>query len=290
MALSTPSAAASVRTGLARAARRALVITAGAAAALAVPAAASAQFASQERPTIAALGERYHVELSGTFWNPSLFGLISSEQFDIIGSEVDFVGDLGFQQTRFKDFRIVLRPSKKSRFRIQYTPVVYTAETQLKRTIVFGGQTYSANLPINSTFGWKVWRFGYEYDFFYTDRGFVGALIEARATDFQAHLTSPLNDEFTTARAPFPAVGVVARAYVLPELAVNFEVSGFKLPDIDPKYQANYFDWDIHGTFNFTNNVGVQVGWRRMTTFLAIENDTGDLKFQGMWFGAAVRY
>ena len=25
-------------------------------------------------------------------------------------------------------------------------------------------------------------------------------------------------------------------------------------------------------------------------TFLAIENDTGDLKFQGMWFGAAVRY
>jgi hypothetical protein len=274
-----------------RTSRRTLgLIGGGVALAALLPATASAQFASQERPVPAAIGENYHVELSGTFWNPSLFGVISSEQFDIIGTDVDFVGDLGFKRTRFKDFRIVLRPSKKSRFRIQYTPVVYTSETQLKRTIVFGGQTYSANLPINSTFGWKVWRFGYEYDFLYTSRGFVGVLLEARATDFSAELNSPLNSEYTTAKGPLPAIGVVGRGYVLPELAINFEVSGFKVPDIDPKYKANYFDWDIHGTFNFTNNVGVQVGWRRMTTFLAIEHDTGDMKFQGMWFGGAVRY
>ena len=30
----------------------------------------------------------------------------------------------------------------------------------------------------------------------------------------------------------------------------------------DPKYLANYFDWDVHGTVNFTNNVGIQIGWR----------------------------
>ena len=274
-----------------RTTQRVLSVIAGcAAAALVAPAPASAQFASQERLSPGVIGEKYHVELSGTFWNPSLVGVISSEQFDIIGSQVDFVGDLGFERTRFKDLRIVLRPSKKSRFRIQYTPVVYTAETQPRRTFVWNGQTYSANLPINSTFEWKVWRFGYEYDFFYTDRGFIGAMIEARATNFSAELNSPLNNEFVTARGPLPAIGLVGRAYVLPELAINFEVSGFSLPDIDPKYEANYYDWDINGTFNFTNNMGVQVGWRRMTTFLSIEKDTGDLKFQGMWFGAAIRY
>ena len=274
-----------------RTSRRSLVVAVGVAALAAVaPATASAQFASQDRLTPAAIGENYHVELSGSFWNPTPFGVISAGNFEIVGSSVDFVGDLGFQQTRFKDVRIVLRPSRKSRFRVQYTPVVYTAETQLKRSIVWSGQTYDANLPINSTFGWKVWRFGYEYDFLYTDRGFIGALIEARATDFSAELNSPLNNEYTTAKGPLPAVGLVGRAYVLPEVAINFEVSGFKIPDIDPEYQATYFDWDINGTFNFTNNVGVQVGWRRMTTFLSIEGDTGDLKFQGMWFGAAVRY
>ena len=44
------------------------------------------------------------------------------------------------------------------------------------------------------------------------------------------------------------------------------------------------------GTVNLTRNLGMQVGWRRLTTYLNIERDIGDLKFQGMWFGAAVRY
>jgi hypothetical protein len=41
---------------------------------------------------------------------------------------------------------------------------------------------------------------------------------------------------------------------------------------------------------NLTNNVGVEIGWRRMNTFLHIEEDEGDFKFQGLWFGGAVRY
>jgi hypothetical protein len=27
-----------------------------------------------------------------------------------------------------------------------------------------------------------------------------------------------------------------------------------------------------------------------MTTFLSVEQDLGDVKFQGIWFGAALRY
>ena len=62
------------------------------------------------------------------------------------------------------------------------------------------------------------------------------------------------------------------------------------LPRINGDYEASYFDWDLNGTFNVTNNVGIQVGWRKLSNFLRIENDLGDLKFQGMWFGAAIRY
>jgi hypothetical protein len=266
-----------------------------AAALILAPAVASAQY-SAPRMTTEALGERYHFEISGTLWNPALFGVISSEQFGLIGSNIDFVGDLGFEKTRFKDLRIVLRPGKKSKFRIQYTPVQYTAASTLRREIVFNGQRFPVSVPVESEFAWKVWRVGYEYDFIYKPRGYVGFLLEARATEMTAELTtaSPLLQtqlsEFTQARAPLPAIGVVGRAYVVPEVAVNFEVSGFRLPDIDPKYQANYFDWDLSGTVNLTNYVGVQVGWRRMSTFLAVESDQGDLKFQGMWFGAAIRY
>ena len=272
--------------------RRWLGLAAGVLALVGVlPSTARAQYEAPELRT-GPLGEKYHVEVAGTLWTPSLFGVISSEQFGIVGDQIDFESDLGFKRTRFKDLRIVLRPSTKHRFRIQYTPVVYEAETTLDRNIVFNGQLYPVSLPIQSTFGWKVWRIGYEYDFVYTERGFAGVLLEARFTEFNAQLRSLISDESTIARGPLPAIGGVGRFYIIPEVAVNFEVTGFKLPDLnfDESYKANYFDWDIHGTFNVNNYVGVQVGWRRMTTFLNIEDDTGDTKFQGMWFGGVVRY
>ena len=259
------------------------------------PMAAHAQY-SAPSTTTAALGERYHFEVSGNFWNPDLFGQISSEQFGLVGSTIDFTEDLGYVKTRFRDLRIVLRPSQKSKFRIQYTPVEYEAETTFSRSIVFNGIAFPLSVPVESRFGWKVWRFGYEYDFVYKSRGYVGLLLEGRYTQMDARLTtnSPLFstqiDEFATAKAPLPAIGVVGRAYVLPEVAINFELSGFKLPDIDPKYKADYFDWDIYGTVNLTNNFGVQAGWRKLTNLLVIENDMGDVRFQGLWFGGAVRY
>jgi hypothetical protein len=259
------------------------------------PGAAHAQYGAPDLST-AAIGEKYHVEFSGTLWNTALAGLVSSEQFGQVGSEIDFIDDLGYAKTRFRDMRIVLRPSKKSKFRIQYTPLQFEAETTFRRNIVFNGISFPVAVPVESSFGWKVWRFGYQYDFVSRSRGSVGVLLEVRQTQADARLKtnspifSPAIEEFSTLKAPLPAFGIVGRAYPIQPLAINFEVSGFKLPDVDPKYKADYFDWDISGTYNLTNNFGVQMGWRKMTTYLVIEQDLGDVQFQGTWFGLVARY
>ena len=262
---------------------------AGLLAALALPASASAQ-GNDNKVSTRAIGEEYHVELSGGFWRPSVSGIFSSEQFGITGSDVDFVSDLGFKTTRFGDIRLVLRPSKKSRFRFQYTPVSYSAESQLSREIIFNGIKYPTNLPVNSGFDWKVYRAGYEYDFFYTDRGFIGFLLEARYTEMSARLQSPVNNEASSAKAPLPAFGLVGRGYPLKNVSITAEVTGFKLPNIDEDYDANYIDVDIYGTVNFTHHFGVQAGWRHMHTFLKVEKDRGDFTFKGIWFGGALRF
>jgi hypothetical protein len=263
----------------------------GAALLLALPAAAHAQYGAPELSS-STIGENYHIEAAGSLWTPDVFGQISSEQFGIIGSKVDFVDDLGFEKTRFKDFRLVLRPSKKTKFRIQHTPVSYMAETSLKREFVFNGQTYPVALPLQSQFDWNVWRLGIEYDAFYRPRGYVGFLIEARYTEMYAELRSPVRPtEFRREKAPLPAIGIVGRAYPLPALAINFEMSTFNVPkDTIPNIEANYYDWDINGTFNVSRYLGVEVGWRRMTNYLSIKKDVGDTKFQGMYFGGALRY
>jgi hypothetical protein len=257
---------------------------------LALPAAARAQYGAPELNS-SAIGEKYHVEVTGTLWKPDVYGQISSEEFGIIGTKIDFVDDLGFEKTRFKDFRLVLRPSKKSKFRLQHTPVVYKAETSLKRDVIFNGQKFPLALPVQTEFDWNVWRFGYEYDAFYRPRGFVGFFLEARYTEMVAELRSPLLTEFRRDKAPLPAVGIVGRGYVLPALAINFEMSMFRVPaDSIPHVEANYYDWDLNGTFNVSQYAGVQVGWRRMTNYLVYKKDVGDTKFQGLYFGGALRY
>ncbi|NQW02650.1 MAG: hypothetical protein HQ485_01325 [Acidobacteria bacterium] len=262
---------------------------AGLAVALAVPTMALAQQAGSLSST-RAIGEEYRIELSGGLWDPTVFGVIASEQFGIAGTEINLVDDLGFGKIRFRDGRLVLRPGKKHKFRVQYTPISYSADATLARDLVFNGILFPVEVPIQSTLDWKVWRFGYEFDFIYTDRGFLGILIEGRYTEMNASLKSALGDEFSSAKLPLPSFGLVARVYPIRNLSITAEASGFKLPNFDERYAANYLDVDVYGTFNVTHHLGVQAGWRRITTDLKFENDTGDLKFDGLWFGGAVRF
>lgn len=244
------------------------------------------QVASSRR----AIGEDYRIEISGGVWNPDLFGTVASEQFGQTPTDIGLVDDLNFQKTRFADGRLVLRPGKKHKLRVQYTPVSYSGSATLTRDVVFNGILYPINVQVQSSFDWKVWRFGYEYDVIYTDRGYLGILLEARYTQMKATLKTAINNEFSSAKAPLPAAGLVVRLYPLKNLSITAEASGFKLPNFDEKYKAHYLDAEIYGTFNITNNFGVQGGWRRMSTYLKFEEDTGDFRFQGFWLGGAVRY
>ena len=259
------------------------------------PSAASGQFRAPDGG-FRAVGERYHVEVAGTFWNPAPSGRIISDSFDAIGDAIDFSSDLGYEKRRLKDFRVVLRPSQRIRLRLQHTPVRYSAETTFDRELVFKGTPFPVSVPIVSDFSWNVWRGGFEYDVLYRSRGFVGVLLEARYTQLDARLAtdtpffSPPLEALVVAKAPLPAIGVVGRGYVLPNVALNLEVSGFRVPRIDDQMEATYVEWDLHGTFNLNEFVGVQIGWRRMTTFLSTSDDEGDLRFRGMWFGGALRY
>lgn len=262
---------------------------------LLVPSAAAGQFRVPDggfRP----IGERYHVEVAGTFWNPALTGGITSDSFESIGDVIDFGSDLGYDRSRLKDFRLVLRPSQRIRLRLQHTPVRFASETVFNREIVVKGTSFPVSVPIVSDFGWTVWRVGFEYDFLYRPRGFVGILLEARHTQLDARLAtdtpffSPPLEALIVAKAPLPAVGVVGRGYLLPNVAVNVEVSGFRVPRINDQMEATYVEWDVHGTLNLNEFVGVQVGWRRMTTFLSADGDEGDVRFRGLWFGGALRY
>jgi hypothetical protein len=239
-----------------------------------------------------ATGENYRVEVGGYLWPPTPTVLITSESLGIIGSQIDFVNDLGIEKKTFRQLKVVLRPGTKHKLRFEYTPIGYDAEGALRRTIIFNGQRFDVALPVQTDLTWRAFRFGYEWDFVYRERGFVGLLLELKYTDIQASLSNVLvGTEFVRARAPIPAIGVIGRGYVLPNVSITGEYSLFKLPSsIDEDYQGEYFDFDLYGTVNFTDNVGVQGGYRSITVFYLVDEDQGDLKMKGLYFGGVLRF
>lgn len=237
-----------------------------------------------------ATGENYHVEISGSLWDPTPAIFISSESIEgILGSRIDFVEDLGIEKTWFTQLKVVLRPSTKHKFRFEYTPIKYEASSVLRRDIVFNGIEFPIAVPVESEIIWRAFRFAYEYDFVYHDRGFVGLVLEAKYTDVEATLQNALDLEFVHARAPIPAVGVIGRGYVAPNISITGEFTFFKLPEIEGN-SGRYFDFDLYGTVNFTNNVGAQAGYRSFDVIYKIETDEGDLNLKGLYFGGVVRF
>lgn len=258
----------------------------------AAPSAASAQY----RPSATgdAVGEDYHIEASYGWWNAEPSLIVNSESLGIPGSDVNLITDLGIGQHRLGQFDLVLKPSRKHRLRFQRLPIKYSTDAfQVTREFIFNGQLHTIGLPVTTEVDFTTYRFGYEYDFLYFKRGFFGALIDLKYTNVDLSLSSPIGAEFVSAAAPIPTVGVVGRGYVLPNLAVNGELSFFRTPDSLKEQlegEGSYTDFDLNATFNFNKSVGAKLGWRRTTVFYDVDLDTGNLKFEGLYFGGVIRY
>ena len=238
------------------------------------------------------VGERFRVEGFAGFWSPSADMMISSESLGIPGTTIDFKQDLLLQDHRIRDLRVVLRAARKHKFRFQTVPIEYSEEgVTVRRDIVFNGQRYSVGVPVNWEADWRTYRFGYEYDFIVRERGFGGFIAEAKYTNVRATLATPFFSEFARARAPIPAIGGIARVYVVPNVSATFELTGFRLPQsINEEYKAHYADIDLYGTFNFNHHVGAQIGWRSLDVGYLIEDDYGNFDVRGLYFGVVARY
>lgn len=247
----------------------------------------SGNFSASNSP----VGEPYNVEFAVNLWTPSPNITIASESLGIAGTDIDVQANLGIDSQSTYEFRLVLRPGKKHKFRFNYIPQKYEADTTLKGDIIFNGIRFPVSTQVRTTLDWKTYRVGYEYDFLSKPRWFAGFVLEAKFTDINFELNSIIGNEFVRARAPIPAIGFIGRGWVTKNVSVTGEFTFFKLPeDIDAEYGGHYYEWDIYGMVNFTKNLGAQVGWRSHDFAYEAELDRGSAKLDGIYFGGVVRF
>ena len=251
---------------------------------------ASAQYKPRE-VSQPATGESFHIEAAADFWLPTADMSVSSESLGILGSQINFKRDLGMTDSRFRALQLQLRPARSHHFRFEYMPVRYAQSAVLSADLVFNGIRYKFGLPVNSTLDWKTYQFGYQYDFVVKNKGFAGFVLQAKYTDVNVSLQSPIASEFARARVPIPAIGGIGRLYVMPNVSITGEVSAFKIPDsINVQYNAHYIDIDVYSTLNFTNNIGVKGGYRSRDVGYLVKSDSGTFVMKGLYFGGVLRY
>jgi hypothetical protein len=258
---------------------------------------ADAQYSPQYKPrTVSdpATGEKFHIEAEADLWMPGADMTVSSESFGIQGTTIDLKNDLGITDSHFPALGLQLKPARRHHFRFNYVPVSYDGSARIRRTLVFNGISYAVNSPVNTTFEWKTYRFGYQGDIISTDRGFLGVILEAKYTDVRVELDSQFAQEFAHARGPIPAIGGIARVYVVPNISITGELTGVTdawVPEsVKGNDKAHYFDLDIYGTLNFTNNIGVKGGYKSVDVSYLIKSDQGSFVLKGLYFGAVLRY
>jgi len=259
---------------------------------LAGAATASAQYRPQtSRPAIA---EDYHIEAAHSWWNAEPSLIVNSEALGIRGSDVDLISDLGIEKHRLGKFNLVLKPSKKHRFKYEHLPIKYTTDAfPVTREFVFNGQRYRVGLPVTTEVDFSNDTFGYEFDFIHMPSGFVGAGVNVTLTHVDVNLRSPIGTEFVAQSAPIPSFNFAGRGYVTSNLSIDAELKFFRIPEsIERQIEGDgsFTDFDLRATYNINKHVGAQFGWRKTAIFYTTEEDTGDLKFRGMYFGGVVRY
>ncbi len=258
---------------------------------------AEAQFSA--RQTVP--GENYHLELAAMFWTPTPGIVLGSDGLAALGPNgVDFVQEFGIEDKRFTEFRAVLKGGR-SKLRFSKVPMRYQQSALLQRTITFGGQTFNVAANADADLAWDTWTIGYENDFVSRSRGYLGFITELRfnkvVSDLSATSGATVATSFTEVKAPIPAFGVVARVYPHRNVSITGEITGFKVPgflanrlldgdDVD----ANLRNIDIYATVSITRFLGIQGGYRSLTADYIVDDDTGDLKMKGPYFGGMLRF
>ena len=232
--------------------------------------------------------ENYNVELGAMFWKPTPEILISSGS---LATNIDFINQFSIENKRFREFRVVLKPGRKHKLRYSTVPFEYTGSATLNQTITFRGQTYNVGVPTSAELKWTLMRFGYEWDAVSTNRGFVGLLADVKYNKMHAQLSAPapVGAQSFDRNVPVPTIGGIARGYATQYISVTGELTA--LPKVERSgFNTKFYDFDLYGTVNLGRNLGVQAGYRSITVDYLIDDDAGNLKVKGRYFGGVIRF
>ncbi|MBE9527898.1 MAG: hypothetical protein IME99_01520 [Proteobacteria bacterium] len=215
------------------------------------------------------------VQVEGRYWFSTLDSNVKATGGGV-GTDIDLVNTLGMdEKSNFFDGRVVLELGGHS-LRYGYVPLSWKGTGSDSLAIVFNGQTYTANVAIDSELTLDYHRLAYQYNFIDTLDNHLGVIAELKYFNIDAKLESAVRDETISFGAPVPTVGLSAQVAIPFLIKLNGEATGISLGD-----KAYMYDAEISLSYKPLPFFDLAGGYRVFKLHVEDGNDEADIEVNG---------
>ena len=126
---------------------------------------------------VGSLSAQASIEFEGRFWFSRLNSKIRVESRGL-GTDIDARNDLGFTDSNFPTGRVAVHWGH-SRLGFEYTPLDFSGDQTVSRTLIFNGRTYTLGTRVVSGLEVRHLQLGWTYQFRLLEgRIKIGPLVE----------------------------------------------------------------------------------------------------------------
>jgi hypothetical protein len=218
------------------------------------------------------------VDVEGRYWFSTLDSTVQVTTGSIIGTELDFIDDLGISdKENFLEGRIILEFGNHS-LRYGYIPLKWDETSTLSRTVTFGGQSYTVGTSVESELKSDYHRLGYQYNVIDVMDNHLGVIFELKYFDTRASLkaTSLGFDEAEAIKAPIPTVGLAAGVSLPFLFSIEGEITGIS-------FGKDIYMYDAEAVVNLKPLpfIDLSGGYRVMKFHVEDKDDFAELTLSG---------
>lgn len=261
-----------------------------------VVAALHAMAAVAEAQTVVPIGGQARsfdrIRASALYWRGNLNGKLGLGEIEEIPRFLDVENELGISgSSGGYILEAHIGAGKRHRFLVATSKLEHSGDNVLHIDETIGGVPVDVQIPLQSVINMREFRFNYSLLFVARPEAEIGLLAGVGWFEAFAAIDTPIGDASVKLSTPYPNFG--GQVMINPVGRVRFyaALTGFPRVNVE-EFEGWLADFQIRGEVFLIENVGVTVGYRsyHMDFRLDVDDPNFDLKWDGFFFGAQVRY
>ena len=204
------------------------------------------------------------------------------------GTDIDARRDLGIPDTGFPAGAVELRHGR-TRLRFDYTPIEYSADQNVTRTVLFGGREYTVGTRVVSGLEVRHLQLGWSYQFIDVGEGWfrLGPVAEVNGFLLRGSLAAPALGFKRTEdlKIGLPAFGALMTIHPHRVVEIYAQMAGMQIGDY-----GSFVGSDAGVKIVPWKHVVLTGGYRTFNLNARVSPDYAHIRLGGPFVGAGFRF